>query len=174
MDPLSHGLWGAVAFGRKNRRSFWTAFGFGFAPDLFSFGLFFVSTYLGLASRPPLFTNVNDDSWVPDYIHSLYGPTHSLVIFLAAFFLVWIIRRKPLWEMAAWGLHVIFDIFGHTRQFFPTPFLWPISEYRFDGWHWSNPWIYIPNVALLVVLSLWFFVIPRRAIQRHAIQNKPH
>ena len=32
MDIVSHGLWGALAFGRKNRRSFWLAFGIGLAP----------------------------------------------------------------------------------------------------------------------------------------------
>jgi len=166
MDPVSHGLWGSIAFGRKSRKSFWTAFGFGFAPDLFSFGPFFVSTYLGLVSRPPLFGNINDAGWVPLYVHSLYKPTHSLIVFAIVFLLVWWLRRNPLWEMGAWPLHIIFDTFSHTRRFFPTPFLWPISDYTFDGWHWTDPWIYIPNVALLAILSLWFFVIKKKHAKR--------
>ena len=39
MDIVSHGLWGAIAFGRKSRSSFWLAFLIGLAPDLFSFGI---------------------------------------------------------------------------------------------------------------------------------------
>ena len=168
MDPVSHGLWGSLAFGRKSKQGFWTAFAFGFAPDLFSFGPFLISTYLGLTSRPAVFGNTSDASWVPLYVHELYKPTHSLIVFAAAFSIVWLIRRKPLYEMSAWGLHIIFDVFGHTRRFFPTPFLWPISDYTFDGWQWSDPRIYIPNVALLATLSLWFFVIKKRREKRIA------
>ncbi len=39
MDIVSHGLWGALAFGRSSRPSFWLAFVIGFAPDLLSFGV---------------------------------------------------------------------------------------------------------------------------------------
>lgn len=33
MDIVSHGLWGAIAFGRRTRSSFWLSFVFGIAPD---------------------------------------------------------------------------------------------------------------------------------------------
>jgi hypothetical protein len=36
MDVISHGLWGGVAFGRKNKKYFWWSFGFGIMPDLLS------------------------------------------------------------------------------------------------------------------------------------------
>ncbi len=43
MDIISHGLWGGITVGRKSGRSFWTAFCFGVAPDLFAFGPMFAN-----------------------------------------------------------------------------------------------------------------------------------
>jgi hypothetical protein len=158
MDIVSHGLWGAIAFGRANRRSFWTALLIGMAPDFFSFGLVFANGLLhhGLEflhglGHPP------DPALIPAYAYSLYNATHSLVVFAAVFVLVWIARRKPLMEMSAWGLHITLDIFTHNDAFFPTPFLWPISDARFNGVPWGDPVIYFPNVLLLAVLYAWFF-----------------
>ena len=162
MDTLSHGLWGSLAFGRKNKRSFWLAFFFGAAPDLFSFGPFFVSAFLGLVPRPQFSGAPPPESAIPGYVHFLYNPTHSLIIFAAAFLAVWLIRKKPLWEICAWGLHILYDIPLHTEHFFPTPFLWPAASYRFNGWSWGSPWIFFPNVALLIILYSWFFLIRKR------------
>jgi hypothetical protein len=47
VDILSHGLWGAIAFGRSNRPSFWLAFTIGLAPDLLSFGILYGAVGLG-------------------------------------------------------------------------------------------------------------------------------
>src|SRR4030067_391327 len=99
MDIVSHGLWGAIAFGRASRRSFWTALLIGMAPDFFSFGLVFANGLLlhGLEflyglSHPP------DPALIPAYAYSLYNTTHSLVVFAAMFVLVWIARGKPLMD----------------------------------------------------------------------------
>jgi hypothetical protein len=158
MDIVSHGLWGAITFGRASRRSFWTAFLIGMAPDFFSFGLVFANGVLlhGLdflhgLGHPP------DPSLIPAYAHSLYNVTHSLVVFAAVFGLVWIARRKPFMELGAWGLHIAMDIFTHNDDFFPTPFLWPISDAHVNGVPWGNPIIYIPNVLLLALLYVWYF-----------------
>src|SRR6266568_98541 len=139
MDIISHGLWGGVTVGRKSRRSFWTAFCFGVAPDLFAFGPMFANRmfihgldFLNKLGKPP------DASSIPAYVHGVYNVTHSLVVFAVAFAVVWLIRRKPLLEMGAWALHICMDIFTHSTAFFPTPF------------------IFIPNVVLLAVLYAWF------------------
>ena len=162
MDIVSHGLWGSLAFGRKNRKGFWRAFLFGIAPDFLSFGIFFASTFLGLAERPRFSSEPPDPSLIPSYVHNLYNLTHSLIIFAVLFFVLWLIFKKPVWEALAWGLHIVFDIFTHSFKFFPTPFLWPVSGFKFDGWHWGSPWIFFPNLALLLILYLWFFVIRKR------------
>lgn len=164
MDILSHGLWGGIAVGRASRRSFWTAFAIGTAPDLFSFGLVFAGGLLthGLdffngLGHPP------DPAAIPAYVHQLYNATHSLAVFAAVFGLVWWLRGRPMLELGAWGLHIAVDIFTHSEAFFPTPFLWPLSDARVDGVPWSDPRIFFSNVALLIVTYAWFYYRRRKA-----------
>lgn len=160
MDTLSHGLWGGVAFGRKNKKSFWLAFSIGIAPDIFSFGVLFLSFLFSretnFRSGPP------DPSLIPVYIDQLYNFTHSLVIFALVFFICWIIFQRPIMEILAWGIHIILDMFTHSFDFFPTPFLWPVSDFKINGNSWSEPWIFIPNVISLLIFYYWFFISKRK------------
>ena len=96
MDIVSHGLWGALAFGRKSRTSFWLAFGIGLAPDLFSFGILWVAATLGLSSKPDFSQGTPPESTIPLYVHHLYDVTHSFVVFLAVFALLWILNQRPV------------------------------------------------------------------------------
>jgi len=158
MDVFSHGLWGGITVGRSSRKSYWTAVGFGMAPDVIAFGPFMVTRLLNqgteffshLGRRPELAT-------IPQYVHSVYSVTHSMVVFATAFAIVWAIRRKPMVEMLAWGLHICMDIPTHGDRFFPTPFLWPVSDFHVNGTPWSSPYIFFPNWGLLVILYAWFF-----------------
>lgn len=164
MDFLSHGLWGGIALGCASRRSFWLAFGFGMAPDLCSFGLVFADGLLthgldffhGLGHPPTA-------AQIPGYVHQLYNATHSLVVFAGVFALVWVLRRRPLWELGAWGLHILLDIFTHSADFFPTPFLWPLADVRVDGVPWSEPRIFFGNVLLLAALYARFYLRRRKS-----------
>lgn len=165
MDIVSHGLWGGLAFGRKNRRSFWIAFFCGIAPDLFSFGIFSAMNILGLVSGPDWSNGPPDPRSIPDYVYHLYNMTHSLVMFAVVFLVVWAIRKKPLYELFAWPLHILMDIPTHSTQFFPTPFLWPFVDYRVDGIPWSHPYIFFPNWIFLILLYLYFFVYRKRKIK---------
>ena len=41
-------------------------------------------------------------------------------------------------------------------ELFPTPFLWPLSDYKFNGIGWHNPIVFGVNILLLLaVYSLW-------------------
>src|SRR5258708_2579163 len=78
MDIISHGLWGGITVGRKSGRSFWTAFCFGVAPDLFAFGPMFANRmfihrldFLNNLGKPP------DASSIPAYVHSIYNLTQT-------------------------------------------------------------------------------------------------
>ena len=173
MDFISHGLWGGIALGRASRRSFSLAFVFGMAPDLCSFGVVFADGLLthGLdffngLGHPP------DPRLIPAYVQDLYNATHSLVVFAAVFALVWAVRGKPFMALGAWGLHIALDIFTHSRDFFPTPFLWPLSETRIDGVPWSDPRVFLPNVLLLAALYAWLFLKRRKAAA--AQPSSPH
>jgi hypothetical protein len=156
MDILSHGLWGAIAFGRKSRPSFWVAFVIGLAPDLLSFGILYIAVALGMAQRPDFSHGTPPESSIPPYVHHLYNATHSLVIFLIVCLLVWGIHKRPVWELGAWGLHVLVDVPTHSHTFFPTPVFWPLFGWKFDGWQWMNPAILIPNYVLLALCYAWF------------------
>lgn len=166
MDIVSHGLWGGVAFGRKNKNNYWLAFLFGVFPDVFSFGILFMANILGIGSGPHYSNGRPDFALIPGYVSQLYDITHSLVIFAFVFGVVWFFRKKPFWPLAAWGLHILVDIPSHSLAFFATPFLWPFSGYRFDGINWGNPIIFIPNVFLLMIsyLTWLFYFIKRRKI----------
>lgn len=156
MDILSHGLWGAIAFGRRNRPSFWLAFVIGLAPDLLSFGILWMAAALDMAETPDFSHGTPPEATIPQYVHHLYNFTHSLVIFLLVFLLIGAFRKRPLWELAAWGLHVLVDVPTHSHAFFPTPVFWPFFSWKFDGWQWMTPAILIPNYVLLALCYTWF------------------
>jgi len=162
MDVFSHGLWGGIIFGRKNKRTFLITFLIGIAPDILSFGPFFLMTLLGLNDRSHFSGGPPDPALIPSYINQLYNLTHSLVVFGIVFLILWAILRKPFWLLLVWGFHILLDIFTHSFEFFPTPFLWPISDFKLDGWMWGSPWVYLTNVFLLISLYLWFFIVRRR------------
>jgi membrane-bound metal-dependent hydrolase YbcI (DUF457 family) len=157
MDILSHGLWGGLAFGRKNKRDFWLSFLFGISPDLFSFGIFTAASVFSgeFGGRPEL-------ADIPTYVSALYNFTHSFVAFVVVFAITWIILKKPLWIMLAWPLHIIVDIFTHSTEFFPTPFLWPFVSYQFDGVPWSIPSIFFTNWALIIASFILWYIQSRR------------
>ena len=154
MDIISHGLWGGAAFGRKNKRDFFLAFLFGFMPDFFSFGMLFIyRIFLRLgASNPPDAILAPPHLPVPIFVYNLYNITHSLIIFTLVFGIVWFLMKKPFWPILAWGLHILVDIPSHSFDFFPTPFLWPVSDFKINGISWGNPFIFFPNVVLLIIV----------------------
>lgn len=158
MDIFSHGLWGGVAVGRKNKKQYLQAVFFGAMPDLFSFGIFWFATILGLHARPDFSSGRPDASLIPDYVNTLYNWTHSLIVFAVVFGFVWLIKKRPQYVMAAWGIHILMDIPTHSLSFFATPFLWPVSDFKVDGINWGNPMIFIPNIILLITAYLsWLY-----------------
>jgi len=152
MDIFAHILWAAAGAkglnAKLHRRAFqvgWTAF-FGVAPDLFAFGIPIAISILS--------GNISREGW---YMHALpqelYNYSHSLVIWAAVFLLVWLVRRKPWLPLLGWALHILIDMPSHSIDFYPTPFLFPLSEYRFPyGIPWSNHWYMIINYSALVLV----------------------
>lgn len=177
MDTLSHGLWGGILFGRSSKKGFWLSFAFGTLPDVLVFGPSFVMLFFLFLAGGSFQAGPPDPSTIPSYVYAGYNLTHSLIVFTAAFFVVWLLRRKPLYEMLAWLAHIVLDVPTHTNEFFPTPWLWPLSHPTVDGISWSHPLIFLPNVVLLVGLYTWFFVIRRRlrktASKRFLSEKRP-
>ena len=144
MDTFAHGLWTYAVFHKK--KYVWLAALFGVLPDLLSFGILF-AVYLatGTFHRGP--PPVNS---IPGWVYGAYNLTHSFVMFLAAFIIVFLITKKWFWPLTAWAIHILIDIPTHSFRFFPTPFLWPISSYKFDGISWATPWLMLVNYGALV------------------------
>jgi membrane-bound metal-dependent hydrolase YbcI (DUF457 family) len=157
MDIFSHGLYGAAAFGRKSKKDFVTAFLFGIGPDLLAFGPFFLFIFLGLEVLPAGNFEPPNAKILPDYVHFLYGITHSLFLYGLFFALLWSLGKKTFAKLTlGWPLHILVDIPTHANGFFPTPFLWPLSDFSVSGIPWSSPEIFIPNIIVLAVIYLYW------------------
>lgn len=167
MDILSHGLWAGVLSKVAHRRykcslSFKQSFFWGVFPDLFAFVLptmIVVGLILtGNASWNDFQTPHNPEppilvkNGIVPLTGLLYNISHSLVIFIGVFILVRLIFKRWVFELGGWLLHIVADIPTHSYTFYPTPFLWPFSDWKFDGLPWSTPWFMLLNYSMLVAL----------------------
>ena len=150
MDTLSHALWGKGLFGYRKYR--WYSFLFGALPDLFSFGIYFIHSIF--FSSSPLMGRP-ERSEIPEWVYSLYDISHSLVIASIFIFIAYKINKEFAFPMLAWPAHIILDFFTHSIEFFPTPILWPISDFKFDGIPWSNPIVFFANVICIFFLFIY-------------------
>jgi hypothetical protein len=198
MDTLSHGLWVTAAGKGVNLKStkkirvglmaLW-----GIIPDLFAFTpvvfwmllqLFYNGVSFSDIPRPEIMSPDERNSFfILRLSETLYHISHSGIIFLALFFLVWGFRSyrlkqkrraestfrntlhqgatncKPCWEMTGWFIHVLMDIPTHSGMLYPTLFLWPLSDWYYDGNSWGTLWFMIANYScLLIVFILLRFV----------------
>ena len=150
MDTLSHALWGKGLFGYRKYR--WYSFLFGALPDLFSFGIYFIHSIF-FSSSPLMGRPTRSE--IPEWVYSLYDISHSMVIASIIIFIAYKINKEFAFPMLAWPAHIILDFFTHSIEFFPTPILWPISDFRFDGIPWSNPIIFFTNVICIFFLFVY-------------------
>lgn len=167
MDIISHGLWGGVTLGRKKRKDFIYAFGLSILPDILAEGIMFGMIYFGVNNMPSLEHGHPDIIEFPTYAQNFYNATHSLIFFIMVFAIIWLIRKKPFWLLLAWAFHIIIDIPTHSFKLFPTPFLWPISDFKIDGIPWDNSIILVPNILLLVIFYyFWLYRSKAKSIPR--------
>ncbi|MGC9602937.1 MAG: metal-dependent hydrolase [Minisyncoccia bacterium] len=174
MDIIAHGLWTAAATRIANRskkierpiKIGWATF-WGIFPDLFAFAPLFsyliVETILGNVnfSRFPepnsLEPAQGDTAFLLKLTGTLYSISHSLIIFGAVLWIAYLLLKRFPWEMLGWLLHIIIDIPTHSYAFYPTPFLWPLSNVKLDGLSWANPWFMVVNYAAIAIIYviLW-------------------
>ena len=160
MDTISHALWGKGLFGYRKYK--WLPVFFGAVPDLASFGLYFL--YNLIINPTTMKLGKPELTDIPSWVFTMYNISHSLIIALLFIMLVYIIKRDVCFSMLAWPFHIILDFFTHSKEYFPTPIFWPISDYRFDGIPWSNKYIMIGNIICI------FFVF----VYRRKTNNKYH
>jgi hypothetical protein len=159
MDIIAHGLWAAAGTtaARKSAnvriRLAWTVW-WAMFPDLLAFGPpVAVGLWLLLTSgslRRGHLPHVNFG--VP-----LYPMGHSFIVFLLAFGVASLLARRFVLEMLGWLSHILIDIFTHSFRYYATRFLWPVSDYRFDGLPWWTPWFWCSTYGALAIVYflLW-------------------
>lgn len=159
MDYFAHGLWSYIFFNKTSKP--WIAVLFGLLPDSMSWMIyFFYNIFLnGLTLGKP-----NIDI-VPDWVFTLYGVSHSLIVSslacLIVIGLVYYFTKKYFLYILAWPISVILDTLTHTREFLPTPFLWPISDWAFPGISWGNKWFFILNWGLIII-CLGYIIVKKK------------
>lgn len=181
MDFFSHGLWtGALykAFNRIKKTSFniWYAVFWGVFPDILSFLPFFLWSSWQFLEGHELseFSFKTDEGTYRVSQHFLifhvvsffYNMGHSIFIFLLVFFCIWLFRiyffriKTLPWELGGWLFHIVIDIATHSDRFFPTPFLWPISDWKLSGISWATQWFLILNY--IAIITVYFFLFFRK------------
>ncbi|MEO8065830.1 MAG: metal-dependent hydrolase [Candidatus Doudnabacteria bacterium] len=169
MDIFAHGLWTnamykAIPETRKDRKATSWGIFFGIFPDLFAFTpvfayIFYEALFVSHSFRLVSPQDAPGPLPLDGLTHHLYNFSHSLVIWAVVCLVIWIMFRKFPWVLLGWALHICIDIFTHSSKFYPTPFLFPVSEFYINGWPWVEPVFMLVNYGLLLVLYL--FVIPK-------------
>ena len=136
-------------------------------PDFLSFGIIFVINLLNgnFHRGPPSISSL------PEWLFAAYNMTHSLVMFLAVFLLTYLLTKKWFWPLTAWGIHIVIDIPTHSTRYFPTPFLWPLSDYAFNGISWATPWFMAVNYSALLIVFI-LIAHNRAKVKKHTIRFK--
>ena len=157
MDVLAHGLWGGMIAGW--RKKFGLAFLFGVTPDVLAFGLW-IAVRVIHGNWPRGKPHIDS---IPDWVHTSYAVTHSLIIVGLIWAFLWWRRKDLAVPFSAWIIHILFDIPSHSKDFFPTPFLYPLSDFEVSGISWGQRWFIILNYSCLLGLAiLWIRARNRR------------
>lgn len=178
MDIFSHGLWAGAVYKAANNKikkplQIRQAIFWGIFPDFFAFGLSFVWLFFNLIFGELSFSDLPRPTGVEPaptdtlpifrLTSLLYSFSHSLIVFLFVFAAAYFIFRRPVWELGGWLIHVLMDIPTHSYRFYPTPFLWPVSGFKFDGFSWGTPWFLIINYSAIIIVY-WFLRKRRRIL----------
>lgn len=140
---------------KKKWRFFLEMFLWGSLPDLIPFTFpVLVSIFSGIAFW------AGENQILLDFSKNTYQYTHSLVIFIFIFLLVRFVLKKWYWPLLGWGVHIIMDMPLHAPEYFPTPFLFPLSSWTLPfGISWATWWIW---GSLWVILIVWLTWLKKR------------
>ena len=165
MDIFAHGLWAGAAAAVGNRagakvRVRWFIW-WGVFPDVLAFGLpALVGLWLRVAGGAG-YEGTMHGGRLP-HVHlglPLYQIGHSLVVFAVVFGVSAIVARRPVVGLLGWPLHIVIDMATHSHRYYATRFLWPLSDYGFDGIPWWTPWFHWCTYGALAVVYLLFWRI---------------
>lgn len=162
MDIFAHSLWSLVLLPGPPDLA---KVAFGIAPDVAVFATSLVVQAVKGKMQPGFKTREEMMQWYMRkenrWILKLYKWTHSLVVWTALIiplFLLWInFTGKVPWFLLAAPLHILMDIPTHDNNSFSVQFLTPLSKFKVNGLHWSTPFVFAGNYALII--GVFFFRI---------------
>ena len=151
---ISHAIIGYLLFKEKGAM-------YGLLPDVIGFSEYFLKT--GLVKSNYTFKNLKKwgdifpVSKMSKSDWSLYNISHSLVLW---FVIYYITGDKSVYAAI---FAIIMDIFLHSNAVWKGPtFMYPLSDYRYDGIHWLSPTGMLITISVIAVLLL----LPEETIQR--------
>ena len=150
MDTFSHALWGKGLFGYRGNGKI--AILFGAMPDLCSFGLLFFINIFSDEGRKFGRPNIED---IPGWLYLNYDISHSFITAFISIAIVSIFSKNIAFAMLAWPFHILLDFPFHSKEYFPTKILYPLTDFSFDGIPWSNPKVWFPNIAGIIFLFIY-------------------
>jgi len=150
MDYFAHGLWSYIIF-NKSKKFLWAVF-FGLMPDNLSWTIyFFYNLFTGQIFNRP------NPELIPNWVFTLYGISHSIIIWGIVILVLYIALKKfPIYVLAA-PIAILMDIPTHSREFLPVPFLWPLSDWKFPGFSWANGWFMMINYFFIISFLIYIF-----------------
>ena len=148
MDYFAHGFWSYIFFNKTERPLY--AVLFGLLPDSLSWLIYTVyKLFMSSEFGKPVLNNI------PAWVFILYDISHSLVVALIVISIVYFSFYKVPVYIWAWPIAIVMDIFTHSRNFLPTPFLWPISDWKFPGIRWGTKTFMMINYSLILISFLY-------------------
>lgn len=124
---------------------------FGIGPDLFGMSPMFRYEYL----KKALFFNKMPHQLIPPRVFAIYNAAHSLVFWMVVFCFLFLINQT-FWAMlwCGWAIHIVIDIFTHGAKSFPTRIFWPLSDWFFPGFAWSQKKFLLISYGVLILITL--------------------
>lgn len=171
MDIFAHALWvgaGVTYLKQKKKlsnRTRWWTIAFSVAPDipLFipvflwalspsgSFKAFFDYIIATPGREPPIPSAV---ILISNHLHCIM---HSVVIAAAVTLVAFAFLKMFLFPLVGWWIHIVIDIFTHSKEYYAVPIFYPFSEKAFDGIAWIDPKFFIVNYVLIAFAYILLF-----------------
>ncbi len=147
MDIVAHALWINLVFLKNRKRGL--AVLCGILPDIIAFSPVFVYVIL-MGIRD--WTQGFSVKILADYANISYNITHSLLIFLVAYIIIYLMTKKKNIFLFGWALHILIDIPTHDEDFHPPLYLYPFKGLIVDGIRWNHPTFMIVNYSALFLI----------------------
>ncbi len=152
MDIIAHALWGLIIFHKLNP---WLVIFFSIFPDILAFSIDSVRIIFVEKRFTPKKMMARK---FPPYVVEIYNYTHSLILTAVLFIILFFTFRTASYYILPWILHILVDIPLHPKEFFGTPFMYPFSNYKFNGYHWIKLPALLANYALLALVAYLVFI----------------